>query len=189
MITDLNPTEIEKRELKEAIAWLRPDPRKRLYPAWALGVLLVVSGSGCCGIFFHQAIPDSVLLLLIGLGAVLFGMLTMVISALKVLSDDTSILWTATALIYRDQDARRTEIAWEDILSLRCEPALEYIELRFPTGELKLHLQCMQLDPQTLCEVLTAERRKALMGIKLSTPQELRAMKIPVSLPRNQHKK
>jgi hypothetical protein len=189
MITDLNPTEIEKRELKEAIAWLRPDPRKRLYPAWALGVLLVISGSGCCGIFFHQAIPDSVMLLLIGLGAILLGMLTMVISAIKVLSDDTSILWTETALIYRDQDARRTELTWNEILSIHCEPSLEYIELRSATGEFKLHLQFMQLDPETLCDVLKAEQRKSLMGIKLSTAVELRALNIPVSLPRNQFKK
>ena len=84
-LTDLNPTETEKRELKEAVAWLRPDPRQRLYPAWGLGVLLLIVGSTCCGIFFHQAIPDSALLLMVGLGSVLCGMLTMVVSALKVL--------------------------------------------------------------------------------------------------------
>ena len=80
-VTDLNPSALERREMKEAVAWLRPDPRQRLYPAWTLGVTLIIVGCGCCGLFFHQAIPDAIALLLIGLGAVLSGMLTMVVSA------------------------------------------------------------------------------------------------------------
>lgn len=180
-VTDLNPSALEKRELKEAIAWLRPDPRRRLYPAWLLGVSLILAGSGCCGLFFHQAIPDSIALLLIGLGAVLCGMLTMVFSALKVLSDSTCLLWTATSVIYRDQNARRTEMPWCEIKEISCEPTLEYIELIFAQGSLKVHLDSMRVNPAQFCQVLIEERRRALMGIPLRDAHTLRAMKIPVA--------
>ena len=184
-ITDLNPSALEKREMKEAIAWLRPDPRQRLYPAWTLGVTLVLVGCGCCGLFFHQAIPDAVALLLIGLGAVLSGMLTMVISALKVLSDNTCLLWTAKSVIYRDQNARRTELPWDEINEIRCEPSLEYLELSSRLGFLKVHLTSMRLDPTQLCKILIEERRRALMGLPLRDAQSLRALNIPVSAPRH----
>ena len=158
------------------------DPRKRLYPAWGLSVLLVLVGSGCSGLFFHQAIPDSILLLIIGLSCVLLGMLTMVLSALKVLSDDTSLLWTQTGVIYRDQDARRTELEWRDITHFQCEKHLHYIELTTAADyRLKLHLHSMRLDPEVLCSVLREEQRKALMGVKLRGPKELRLLKLPVS--------
>lgn len=182
-ITDLNPTELEKKELKEAIAWLRPDPRKRLYPAWGLGVLLVIVGAGCCGLFFHLAKPNSALLLLVGLSSILLGMLTMVFSAFKVLSDNTCILWTKDALIYRDQDNRRTEITWSQISRFNFDEEQRYIEVLWSdTQRVKLHLNQMGVDPKHLCKVLKEEQRKSLMGIKLRTAQELRALQIPVSL-------
>ena len=188
-LTDLNPSEIEKRELKEAIAWLRPDPRQRLYPAWGLGVLLLIVGSTCCGIFFHQAMPDSALLLMVGLGSVLCGMLTMVISALKVLSDETCLLWTQQALIYRDQNARRSEWPWSDIEKIYYPESQEYIELTHINGEyLKVHVRSMRLDPQLLCRVLKEEQRRALMGLELRDAYALRALKLPVSIASNINK-
>ena len=188
-LTDLNPTETEKRELKEAVAWLRPDPRQRLYPAWGLGVLLLIVGSTCCGIFFHQAIPDSALLLMVGLGSVLCGMLTMVVSALKVLSDETSLLWTKQALIYRDQSARRSEWLWSEIEEFRYEESQEYIELIRSNGDyLKVHIRSMRLDPKLLCQVLKEERRRALMGIELRDAYALRALDLPVSIASNINK-
>ena len=182
-LTDLNPTALEKRELKEAIAWLRPDPRKRLYPAWGLGVLLLIVGSGCCGIFFHQAIPDSALLLVVGLLSVLLGMLTMVFSAFKVLSDNTCLLWTQKSLIYRDQDNRRTEMLWSEITELIAMEEQQYIEVIWADSQhLKLHLNLMGVSPLKLSQILKEEQRKSLMGIKLRSAEELRAEKVPVSL-------
>ncbi len=188
-LTDLNPSETDQRELKEAIAWLRPDPRQRLYPAWGLGVLLLLVGSACCGIFFHQAIPDSIFLLIIGLGAILAGMMTMVLSALKVLSDETCLLWTQQAFIYRDQNAKRSEWKWSEITNFRYQAGQDFIEVHHSHGDyLKVHTSSMRLEAQLLCQVLKEEQRRSLMGVKLRDAYALRALGLPVSIASNINK-
>ena len=178
---------------KHAIAWLRPDPRQKLIPVWLFGVCLLLVGSSLCAFFFSaQGItPESTqeaqypLALFLGLVCILCGMLSMVISAIRVLSDERCLTLMDSGIIYTNRIGQITQIEWKEVIQVRQSTTSEAIlefdrELNAP---FLVHLDNMRVSPYTLQVLLEEERKRVLMDIPSQLSQRLIELKIPVGRP------
>ena len=178
---------------QHAIAWLRPDPRRRLIPIWIFGVCLLLVGSSLCAFFFSaQGItPESTreaqypLALFFGLLCILCGMLSMVVSAIRVLSDERCLTLMDSGIVYTNRMGQITQIDWKDVIQIKrsstSESTLEFDrELDSP---FLVHLEHMSVSPDTLQTVLEEERKRILMDIPSQLSQRLIELKIPVGRP------
>ena len=178
MSSVLGPTKELKEELRGVIGWLRPDPRRRLTPAWALGVALVLVGASVCAVFFWgyqrgdtpAAREGEPLLLIAGLLAVLSGMLTMVVSAFQVLRDERSLTFLESGLSYHDVRGKEYRLTWGDIDTIEMiERGLRIQRIDGPS--ITIRLDWIAADPAELRHALLEIRRRSLMGV----PQDIAA--------------
>ena len=176
-----------------AIAWLRPDPRRQLIPVWLFGVCLLLVGSGLCALFFSsQGInPQNIsedqnpLHLFLGLFCVLCGMLTMVVSALRVLSDERCLTLMDSGITYTNRAGLITHVDWTNVLQVKHSPTSDSI-LEFDredAGPFLIHLENMSISPSLLRDLLEEERKRVLMEIPSQLSQRLVELKIPVGRP------
>lgn len=158
-------------DLSEVIGWVRPDPRKRLIPAWALGVALVLIGASLCAVFFGGGygsdISDS-LILTGGLLSVLLGMLTMVVSALHVLRDEQSLTFLTEGMSYHDIRGREHRVLWSEVSSIQVVDQ-SLILTQTSGDEVTLRLDWIPMDLKHLRASLLEVQRRSLMGI----PQDI----------------
>ena len=180
-------------ELDHIIGWLRPDPRRRLIPAWGLAVLLVLIGAGLCAVFFlseetggrvkvGEAAP---ILLFGGLLSILLGMLTMVVNAIKVLQDERSVAFLSDGLLYSDVRGEISEMLWRDVESVKVsEPSSlrAALEVSLHSGRyVTLRLEWLNVDLELFKRLLLDEQRRYLMGVPHQVNHGLSKLKLTLS--------
>lgn len=154
------------------VEWYRPDPRRRLFRPWLFAVCLVCTGALACALFFINALPEpgAAFLLFCGLGAILGGMLTIVLSALKVLEDETCISLREEGLLYRDCSGEIQQFPWEllDEVSLdRDRRGFITLRIEGRAGYSRLQATSMQRSPEALVERIREVQRHLLLGLDL----------------------
>lgn len=179
-----------EQEIRELRGWLRPDPRRRLLPAWGLGVVLILLGAFICAYFFHRdtrsPLPDEdglILWLIMGLLSVLCGMLTMVLSALFVLQDNRSLGFREDGLVYRSIDGAEQCFLWVNIQNMTPDQP-KSIDLLLQGGQhANLRLDWLDVDMHLLTDALQRAQQSFLLGTTYSLFDHLSDLEIPPCLP------
>lgn len=154
------------------LEWFRPDPRPRLLRTYLLGMLLMLSGVGCCaagflGLRVGVGMPEGafVLLLLVGLVAVATALVLFVRRALWVLADETCLILRVDGLRFERAGAA-THVPWEVIDSVGADGDALRISTDDPRlGELRVKTRFTDIDAGELARRIEATRRRALMGL------------------------
>lgn len=151
------------------IEWFRPDPRRRLMPAWIVGSCLLALGLAATTYGFSQLGKDDhlgLLGLVLGLSCVASGMLTFTVSALRVLADDTCLGLRVDGLLFRRGGEIARVIPWEEL----GEVSADDDGLRVPVdGQdgLLIRTPFADIEHAEIARRIMATRRRALMGLPL----------------------
>lgn len=173
-----------KEDPRQALVWLRPDPRSRLIPAWMLGVCLLIAGSLMCALFFTHTVPAlDVYLLVLGLFSILCGMLTMVINALKVLQDETCLVILPIGILYKNFLGKEYQMTWQTIENITTTEIQNQIEIYYQEKYCYVSTQWMGIEAEHLCILLLSEQRRVLMGIPLESDRLFRDLKVNIARP------
>ena len=173
---------------RQALVWLRPDPRKRLFAPWLIGVSLLILGALLCALFFAQVFKQFELLFLLGgLLCILSGMLTMVIHALKVLQDEKCLALLPIGILYKKSCGYTHKIPWHTIDQIHLSADSKQTQILYQTHHgqesAQIDTRWMGIEDTMLCEVLKGEYRKVLMGIPLASAKVFHNLKINTARP------
>ena len=160
------PLDKPERDLE----WYRPDPRRRLFRPWAYGVLLVCLGAFLCALFFAQVLPEpgAAILLFSGLGSILGGLLTFVLSALKILQDETCVALRVEGVLYREISGQIHQFPWAEIDDVTAaeDSALHLlISVEGRVRPERLRVAGLRLNAQALAARILEVRRQILLGL------------------------
>lgn len=168
-------------QFEQDIEWFRPDPRRRLYPMWAISAVLMAGGILVCAWSFVRIArgqEDALALtgLIVGLLTVLAAMGRVVFLTVRVLSNETCVGLRVDGLVHRDRAGTTTVMPWSAIDSVRGEGArlVLYTDEQGP-GVLEVPTEGMDLSAQDLSARILDTRRKALMGLLTPLPSRQRA--------------
>ncbi len=151
------------------IEWFRPDPRRRLMPAWIIGSGLLGLGLVATTYGFSQLGRDDhlgLLGLVVGLSCVACGMLTFTVSALRVLADDTCLGLRVDGLLYRRGGEIARIIPWHAV----GEATADDDGLAVPVqggDDLRIRAPFADIEHAEIAERIATTRRRALMGLPL----------------------
>lgn len=151
------------------IEWFRPDPRRRLMPAWIVGSCLLGLGLASTTYGFSQLGRDDhlgLLGLVVGLSCVACGMLTFTVSALRVLADDTCLGLRVDGLLYRRGGEIARVIPWEALGQVTAEDAGLRVRVDGDTP-LLIRTPFADVEHGEIARRIMATRRRALMGLPL----------------------
>lgn len=183
------PFQAPEEELRELWGWLRPDPKRRLLPAWGLGVVFIILGSSICAIFFLGEDQQSEigpngkgpLLLLVGLLSVFTGMMTMVISALRILSDERSIGFRSDGLTLFDISGQEQTVQWRDLVDIISYPDAK-IELKLQDDQrVTVRVEWLGVDPYIFAQALRDEHKRYLFGVPTGLLEHLQLLGLKVT--------
>ena len=177
-----------QKDPRQALLWLRPDPRKRLFFPWITGVSLLLLGMILCGFFFTQTFRQVELLFLLGgLLCILAGMLTMVIHALKVLQDERCLALLPIGILYKKSCGHTYKIPWHTIDKIHLSEGSGQTQIMYQTHQEQectdINTQWMEIEDAVLCQILQGEHRKVLMGIPLASTKVFQDLKINIARP------
>lgn len=154
------------------LEWFRPDPRPRLYRTYAIGVLLLLIGMGCCAAGFLGLRTGAggseaayTALMLAGLTAVASAMVLFVRRALWVLADETCLILRVDGVRF-ERSGASTQVPWEVIDAVRADGDAVFISTDDARlGEIRVRARFTDIDARELARRIEATRRRALMGL------------------------
>lgn len=151
------------------IEWFRPDPKRRLLPAWIVGSCLLGLGLVATTYGFSHLGKDEQLGLLglvIGLSCVASGMLTFTVSALRVLADDTCLGLRIDGLLYRRGGEIARIIPWDALGQVTADEGGLAVAI---DGEAPLRIRTpfADIEHAEIAARIMTTRRRALMGLPL----------------------
>jgi len=153
------------------IEWFRPDPRRRLMPAWIGGSCLLGLGLVSTTYGFSQLGRDEhlgLLGLVVGLSCVACGMLTFTVSALRALADDTCLGLRIDGLLYRRGGEVARVIPWDALGEVTAERDGLRVRVRVDGDEgLLIRTPFADIEHGEIARRIATTRRRALMGLPL----------------------
>lgn len=154
------------------LEWFRPDPRPKLYRTYFIGMLMLLSGMGCCAAgFFGLRVGSGfsegayTALMIIGVLTVASAMVLFVRRALWVLGDETCLVLRVDGVRFERAGAA-THVPWDVIESVRADGEALCIDTDDPRlGQMRVRVRFTDIDAAELATKIEATRRRALMGL------------------------
>lgn len=149
------------------IEWFRPDPRRRLMPAWIAGTALLAGGLAATTYGFSVLGRDEhlgLLGLLVGLSCVACGMLTFTVSALRVLADDTCLGLRIDGLLYRRGNEVARVIPWDAVGEVHLDGEALVVPIEGDTP-LRITTPFADVGHDVIVDRIVVTRRRVLMGL------------------------